>query len=174
MAKEIYDTLREIFERKSISSQILLRRKLINMKYDENKNMNYYLLEFDKIIRDLKSFGAKPEEMDTICQLLVTLPKSYDPLVTALETLNPETLTMDFIRSRLIDEYNKRECKNARPQVSSEYPAAMSANSANQLICYNCGKSGHKRYDCPNMTRYRYSRRCKRRGRRTIWLHEYC
>lgn len=105
-AKDIIDTLEGIYERKSISGQILLRRKLINMKYNENDNMNNYLLEFEKIVRKLKSIGAKPEEMDLICQLLVTLPDSFDPLVIALETLNPVMLTMEIVKSRLIDEYN--------------------------------------------------------------------
>lgn len=147
--KDIYDKLQEIYERKSISGQILLRRKLINMKYNDGENMKDYLLKFDKTIRDLKLTGAKPEETDIVCQLLVTLPKSFDPLVTALETLNPKTLTMDLARSRM----SRRECKNTNSQVSSEYQVAMNAS---QLVCYNCCKNGHKRYDCPNTTRYRF------------------
>lgn len=154
-AKEIYDTLQGIYERKSISGQILLRRKLINMKYTENENINHYLLEFEKVVSELKAIGAKPEEMDLICQLLVTLPSSFDPLVTALETLNPELLRMDFVKSRLIDEYNKRQCRNMKSHGNSHDQVAMSAI---QLTCYNCGKDGHKRYSCPNTTRYRNQR----------------
>lgn len=155
-AKEIFDTLQAIFERKSISGQIMLRRELINMKYNENNDMNKYLLEFERVVRELKSFGAKPEEMDLVCQLLVTLPNSFDPLVTALETLNPITLTMDFVKSRLIDEYNKRQCKNVKLYTNDRYNET--AMNAIRLVCYNCGKDGHKRYDCPNTSRYRPNR----------------
>lgn len=122
------------------------------MKYNEKENINDYLLRFEKVVRELKSFGANPEELDIICQLLVTLPISFDPLITALDTLDPEKLTMDFVKSRLIDEYNKKQCKNTNSYENSYDQSAMNSY---RLVCYNCGKDGHKRYDCPNTTRYR-------------------
>lgn len=112
MAKDMYDGLRSIFERKSIAGQLLLRKKLIVMRYDDNGNIMNHITEFDKIVRQLKSIGANMEEMDLICHLLLTLPKSYEALVTALETMHPQMLNMDFVKSRLIDEYNKRLSTN--------------------------------------------------------------
>lgn len=37
-AKDIYDALQEIFEQKSIAGQLCIRRKLLTLKYNENKN----------------------------------------------------------------------------------------------------------------------------------------
>lgn len=115
-AKEIFDTLQSIFGRKSVAGQLLLRKKLITMKYNGIGDIKNHLFEFDKTIRELKAIGAKLEEMDIICQLLLTLP--YNNLVTAIETLNPETLNVDFVRSRLFDEYCKRNIGNKN---SNEY-----------------------------------------------------
>lgn len=52
------------------------------------------------------------EDMDLICHLLLTLPKSYEALVTALETMHPQMRNMDLVKSRLIDENNKRLSAN--------------------------------------------------------------
>jgi len=145
-AKEIYDTLESIYERKSVAGQLLLRKKLITMKYDGIGDIKTHFFEFDKTVRELKAIGAKPEEMDIICQLLLTLPKSYDTLVTAIETLNPETLNMDFVRSRLLDEYNKKSIGNKN---SNEY-SDSTAMSAFKYRCHACGKLGHRKWECPN------------------------
>jgi len=61
-AKEMFDALCSIYERKSIASQLLLRKKLLIMKYNENDDILEHFLHFDKIVRELKSTGAKMEK----------------------------------------------------------------------------------------------------------------
>lgn len=145
-AKEMYDNLRAVFQRKSMAGQLWLRKKLITLKYQDNGKMTEHLLEFDKIIRELRSIGGKMEEMDVVCQLLLSLPSSFDTLVTSLETLSPEMLNMEFVKSRLLDENNKRNGK-AEVKYGTEFGGAMNANTY-QYRCHNCGKEGHKRSEC--------------------------
>lgn len=165
MVKDMYDSLRTAFERKSIAGQLLLRKKLITMKYDESINISSHILEFDKTVRQLKSIGAKMEEMDLICHLLLTLPKSYASLVTALETMQPEMLNMEFVKSRLQDEYNKRYGSKAKNEFNDS--VAMNVNSCNYR-CHNCGRLGHKRSECrfkDNAERSEYRRsECRNDG----------
>jgi len=62
-AKEMFDALCCIYERKSITShQLLLRKKLFIMKYNENDYILEHFLQFDKVVRELKSTGAKMEK----------------------------------------------------------------------------------------------------------------
>lgn len=147
-SKDIYDALEQIFERKSISGQIVLRRKLLTLKYDGKEHIKHHILKFETTLRELKSIGAKPEKLDIICQLLMTLPPSFDSLVTAIETINPEMLTIDYVKSRLIDEYDKRSVEGSIGNKSS-YEMNTHAMSAFRYKCFNCGKSGHKRWECP-------------------------
>lgn len=72
-AKDIFETLENIFERKSISSQLFLRRKLLTMKCEEGGSIEDHFLEFDKVVRNLKSTGAKIDDLDVVCHMLLTL-----------------------------------------------------------------------------------------------------
>lgn len=149
-AKEMFDTLCGIFERKSIASQLLLRRQLLMMKYDESDSITDYFLRFDTMIRELKSTGAKMEELDIVVHLLLTLPKGYDNLVTALETIDQEKLTLEFVKTRLMDEHNKRTGGNV-PSRSSESGAMNAKGKGKRVICYGCGKVGHIKAKCKAM-----------------------
>lgn len=148
MAKDIYDALKSVFERNSVAGQLLLRKRLSTLKYDGHSEMIKHILEFDNIIRELKGIGAHLEEIDVICQLLLTLPQSYDSLVTSLETLHPETLNMEFVKSRLLDEHRKRNVN--RKCGTSNAGSDSVAMGAFRFQCHNCGQTGHKRWQCPN------------------------
>lgn len=147
-AKDMYDALVSVFERKSIATQLLLRKELLTMKYNPKDDITNHFLLFDRKIRELKSTGAKMEPLDVVVHLLLTLPKEYDTLVTALETMDQEKLSMDFVKTRLMDEYNKRSGISC-PIKPSE-PGAMNAKvEGNQeIVCYRCHKPGHKKSQC--------------------------
>lgn len=141
----MFDTLCAVFERKSVATQVLLRKQLLMMKYNESDDMIDYLLQFDKRIRELKSTGATMEELDIVVHLLITMPKGYDNFVTALETMDQSKLTVEFVKTRLMDEYNKRTGGNV--SIKSSTPGAMVAGSK-QVVCYLCKKPGHKKAQC--------------------------
>lgn len=145
-AKEMFDMLCGIFERKSVANQLLLRRQLLTMKYRETNDIIEHFLAFDTKIRELKSMGAKMEEVDIVVHLLLTLPTSYDNLVTAMETMKKDDLTLEFVKTRLMDEFNKR---NGRDSSQNKFESgAMNAKGGFKLICFGCGAVGHKKSQC--------------------------
>lgn len=81
----------------------------MTIKFDVGKeNLSSHFLEFDKLIRELKTTGAKFEETDIVCHLLLKMPSEYDHVVTAIETLSSDNLNLSFVKSRLLDEEAKR------------------------------------------------------------------
>lgn len=144
-AKGMIENLKQVFERKSIAGQLLLRKQLLSMKYDEKDNITDHFLQFDKRVRELKSIGATMEEMDIICHLILSLPKCFDNLVTALETMNAKDLSLEFVKARLLDEYGKRHGRNDDNGNSTKATAMHTKSGFN---CHHCGKPGHKKAQC--------------------------
>lgn len=107
-AYEMWKALSDSFERTGVSSQLRLRKTLLTMRYAPTESMASHFLKFDKLIRELKSTGAKIEETDIVCHLLLTMPEEYDMVVTALETMSSGQLTLSFVKTRLLDEEAKR------------------------------------------------------------------
>lgn len=151
--KQIWDKLKNVFERRGVSGQLFLRKQLLTLKYVDGvgSDMSDHLLRFDKIIRELKGSGATVEEADAVCHLLVTLPSSFDSVVTAIETL-PGDITMDFVKKRLLDVDMKRRNSDAVDGACGGDGVAMaSKHGRKKLKCFQCGKLGHRKAECPDV-----------------------
>ena len=127
-AKGMWDSLCATFERRSCQGQTLVRKELANLKLLEGGNLNAHLIKFDNLVRQLKAAGAKPSEGDLISQLFITLPASYDAVVTALENLAEEDLKLSTVKSRLLGEETKQNNRNADQQTNSTNAASSDIN----------------------------------------------
>lgn len=116
------------------------------MKFEVNSDINEHFLRFDKNVRDLKAISATMENLDIICHLLLTLPKAFDNLVTALETIDPSNLSHEFVKSRILDESSKRIAVRDGSSKSNDSVAMQTKSS--KIICFKCGKPGHVRAKC--------------------------
>lgn len=124
--KKIWDALHNIFERKSITSRFLLKKQLLMMRYDEKEPLQDHFLRFDRLVREVKGAGARMEEEDVICHLMITMPESYDAVTTAMEAVS-DRLTMDLVRRNYLDVEAKR--RGQRAEASSN-EAAFSGKSS--------------------------------------------
>lgn len=98
-AHEVWKELSNVFERRGMASQLLLRKKLLSMKFKPSTE-------------SLSSHFLKFEKLDVVCHLLLTMPPEYDIVVTAIETLSTKNLTLSFVKNRLLDEETKRKSSN--------------------------------------------------------------
>lgn len=106
--KDIWDALRRVFERRSIASRMHLKRQMLTMRF-EGGTLQQHFLRFDKLVREYRATDAVLEEIDVICHLLLTLGSSYATVVTAIETMPEENLSLEFVKCRLLDEETKRK-----------------------------------------------------------------
>jgi len=118
-ANEIWNSLVQTFERKGVASQLYLKQRLLTLKIVNDTNLEAHFIKFDELIRQLKSAGAKLEKEDIVCHLLLTMPETYNNVVTAIETLSIEKLTIEFVKGRLLDEEAKKTNIRDIPQQSS-------------------------------------------------------
>ncbi len=71
--------------------------------------------------------------------LLMSLPSSFDNLITSLESVSIKDVNLQFIIARLLHEMSKRkECE------SSETTALVNkTHKSNKKLCFYCKKPGH-------------------------------
>lgn len=82
------------------------------MKLNDNSCLQNHFLDFVRKIRELKACGAKLEEVNVVCHLLLTLPKTFDSTVTMFDAIEEEKLMLNFVKSKLLDTELKQKGGN--------------------------------------------------------------
>lgn len=136
----MWKSLKDMYERKGLSGLLFLRRKLMSMKMKENEKLEDFLMKFDHILCKLKTSGAEIKEEDTICTLLLALPKSYETVMTVLENSPVENINLDFIKAKLRMEAEKKE-EISEGQDEVKPAAFVSINHRHVIIVVNMDTS---------------------------------
>lgn len=149
--RSIWLALQRVFERKSIASRLHLKKKLLTLRH-EGGDLQEHFLRFDRLVREYKSTGAVIEDIDVVCHLLITLGSEYATVVTAIETMPEEHLTLEFVKCRLLDEEIKCRGKDFDSISVKREPSAFAGKptgAVKKWKCFACSKVGHKAADCP-------------------------
>lgn len=102
------------------------------LKYDDKWKFEAHLQEFNELIRELNDGGGKPTELLSVYLLLLSLPKSYDNIVTALETLEEGCLTLNFVKGKLLLS-NKIEIEYT---IGTEFTSNARKDQKFKFNCY--------------------------------------
>jgi len=121
------------------------------MKMEENEKLEDFILKFDHVLCQLKTSSAEIKEEDTICTLLLALPKQYETVVTVLENLPTENLSLDFVKAKLRTEAEKKK------EISGSQATAFISHKPQ--ACYNCGEYEHFKKNCKKLDQSQTNRK---------------
>lgn len=99
---ENWDTLKNIQERSNFSSKLHVLRKLYSTKLNKGGNL---ITRITKLMELIDTFAAVGKN---IALVLCLLPPLYHTQITALKARIDIELTSSFIKSKLINNYNRR------------------------------------------------------------------
>lgn len=171
-ARNIFLALDNIYERRSLATQLALRKKLLTLRLQSEVTLMQHFINFDSIIADLVAAGAVLDELDKISHLLLTLPSSYDGIATALETLGDDTLTLAFVKTRLLDfevklHDEERQTTSLKILSTAAGPSGHKGTSKKKWKPRVNNKKQWRRPYFPKNTQYKFNKKaCEHCGRR--------
>ncbi|KAJ1305439.1 hypothetical protein OPQ81_000449 [Rhizoctonia solani] len=178
---DAWKILKNQYQSLGIAAMTMLRNKFTSLRMGEADDLESHIKELRKIFNDLNiallaESSDSLKELEFIRQLLVSLPESWQILVSVIPQC-PESndtdgtkLSID-IQSRILAEYHRRKSLSVKKaffarnrNVPGNSRGRNSTNPSNriEIICHNCKTPGHKRPECRKPGRGAY----KGNGRR--------
>jgi hypothetical protein len=136
-----------IHETRSLSNILFIHRKFFTCKMQEGEDLLDHINKVKALADQLACLEVPVKDEDVVMALLESLPPSYEYLITALETLPMQDLTMEFVTARFMHEVSKRREKEPQgddaAMVSTQGRRGTTSTRKDTKTCYYCGKSGH-------------------------------
>ena len=162
-ACEAMQALNKVFEQKSIAAQMSTRKKLTELKLKSEIPLTDHFANFEDLVTELIAAGDVLKEAQKEQYLLMTLPASYESVITVIQTFPDEILTVENVKMRLLDhevklsEQNKdtatkalivpiNESERERPRDKGRLNKNLKAKRRGK--CYHCNKLVHFEKDC--------------------------
>lgn len=147
-AKEIWETLKEVYEKDSPSNRLYLVRQIMSLKVNEGGDIEKHITKMTELFQRLFSLGDMDPEFFKSAALLGSLPESYDGLVTALEARSDGQLNAKTVTQKIIAEYRRRKEKGLIGEQSEIALMSTFTKSTKEKSCFFCKKPGHFRQNC--------------------------
>lgn len=152
-AKDAWNTLKEYHQKSTLSNKVRLMREICGLKLPDNGDAEAHINSMTELFDKLGALGERLSEKWVVAMLLGSFPRSYDILITALETRPEEDLTLSLVQSKLLEENRKRN----GVQDSQGHESALKSTSVQSTSdkrgghnteCYFCKRRGHLKRDC--------------------------
>ncbi|PNF39991.1 hypothetical protein B7P43_G15692 [Cryptotermes secundus] len=148
-AKEMYDTLKQIYQRDTSQQQCLVLQDFYNFKYDKIKDMMTNISHVQNIAFKLRQLNQNVDESMIMIKITTILPKDYKRFSTAWDSTATVDRTLDNLVARLMFEEVK--CKmTTKEEESVAFKTVTKTKSKSHFKCFNCNQIGDVQINCPN------------------------
>lgn len=150
-AKDQWNALVKQHQKSSFGSKIRIMKKLFKAELklggDVEAHLNLMFTWMDELIER----GFAIEERMKIAIILSSLNEEYDTLITALEARDEDKMSIEDVKSKILDEGDRRKQKNdsdltAALKISKD--VSTKKNNKKFIKCFSCGKTGHYKSEC--------------------------
>jgi gag-polypeptide of LTR copia-type/GAG-pre-integrase domain/Zinc knuckle len=170
-AKDLWEKLESLYERKTAQNKAFYIKKMVNMKYQEGSSVSDHLSQFQDCVNRLSTMKMVLDEELQPLILLSSLPDSWETLVVSLSNSVPNGIvTLAMVKDSMLNE----ELRHKELGITSESSALVIENrgrsthrtshdddkrdkskrrpkSRKGIVCYYCKKSGHMKNECQKL-----------------------
>ena len=107
-ARRMWQALQKVHEHSNLTSKLYLLRKIHQMRFQQGQNMQMHITTMLETVKRLCGLGEDMKDNYVASMLLCSLPESYRTLITALEARSESDLSLEFVCSKILDEYQHR------------------------------------------------------------------
>jgi len=155
---EMWSTLQGVFQRKSLMNRLKSRREFYTVTMNVGEGMLGYINRVRNLGENLKAMGGELTEMDVAMSVFNGLTSKYENLLVALDAKGEDELSLDFVKSRLLQEERRQVGKSPAIKRIGDM-ALVGANYQDQgcrgdlfkIECYYCHKFGPIAHNCPEL-----------------------
>lgn len=150
-AHDVFNALKKYHEKNTRSVKVSLLKKLCALNLDEHGDTEQHLFKIDELFDRLSAAGLSLDEDTKICMIFRSLPTSYETLVTALDCLSDDDISVELVRSKIVDESQRRIERDSSSTTQRNEKAHVSAENNRQRtprLCHFCKKPGHLVANC--------------------------
>ena len=144
-ASEMWSTITDLFQRKTLLNKLACRRKFYSAKMSDGEKAITFISRVRQLAADCRAMGVAIDDQEIAMTVLCGLPQKYEHLIVAIDAAaNDDTLSLDFVKSRLLQEEQRIL---DRGDYKPSQDAAL-VNTRRPPTCYFCGKKGHIEQNC--------------------------
>ena len=141
-----------------------MKQKFFSLKMKDCDSLDDHLRRMKEITDQLAAIKAPIPEDEHIVTLLLSLPRSYNTLITAL-TAKGDELSLTQVHQALMSEVEKRgvyKCKDGGGRVDKGETALQhEKRSRKHIKCFGCGEENHVIRNCPKTKKGQHENRNK-------------
>lgn len=149
-AKDVWNTLKDFYEKDTPSNRLHIVRKIMTSKLEEGGDAEKHITKMTELFQRLFALGDMDPEFFKSAALLGSLPESYDSLIIALEArTNSSELNSKVVSEKIVSEYRRRKEKGLYDaKDESALKVNITYKNSEDRTCYFCKQPGHIRNKC--------------------------
>lgn len=148
-AKDAWNILRNYYIKDSSVGKVALIKKLSKTELSEAGDLRQHLVDLEQLFEKIENAGCRMDEDMKAAFILASLPESYENTVAAIQG-RMEVFTMNFVKTKLLEEYDRRLQRNGTGESKAMVAKTERRNEFKRL-CYACGSPEHLIRDCDKL-----------------------
>jgi len=141
-----------------LMNKIKARREFYTVAMNVGEGILRYINRVRNLGENLKAMGGEVTDMDVAMSVQNGLTSKYDNLLVALDAKGENELSLDFVKSRLVQQERRQADKSPSTKrvgdmalVGANYRGQGRRGDLPKIECYYSHKFGHIPHDSPEL-----------------------